>query len=138
GHPGRLGEAQRKGGRHTNRDREAFEEVMEAESPIDYSALKHSGSLIARAHRYFTETIEDWLGETGSSEFGLKASALVDVLTRGIQLVTINLEAYENPQEIFETLNARGTPLTAADLIRNFVFQKLENEGVDTKQAYAE
>jgi hypothetical protein len=44
----------------------------------------------------------------------------------------------EDSQEIFETLNARGTPLTAADLIKNFVFQKLEQEGVDTKKAYAE
>ena len=39
---------------------------------------------------------------------------------------------------IFETLNARGTPLTAADLVRNFVFQRLEAEGGDTKKAYRE
>src|SRR5690606_16412246 len=44
----------------------------------------------------------------------------------------------ENSQEIFETLNARGTPLTAADLVRNFVFQRLEAEGADTKKAYRE
>ena len=28
-------------------------------------------------------------------------------------------------QEIFETLNARGAQLTAADLIKNFIFQRL-------------
>lgn len=46
--------------------------------------------------------------------------------------------ADENSQEIFETLNARRTPLTAADLIKNFVFQRLEAEGADTAKAYAE
>jgi hypothetical protein len=35
-------------------------------------------------------------------------------------------------------LNARGTPLTAADLIRNFVFQRLDQEGADTRRAYHE
>lgn len=123
--------------RHTNRDKEAFEEVMEAEPPIDYASLRHSGSLIARAHKYFTETVSDWLGDPQAPEFGTRAAALVDVLTRGLQLVTINLDVNENSQEIFETLNARGTPLTAADLIRNYVFQRLEAEGVDTREAYA-
>ena len=55
------------------------------------------------------------------------------MLTRGLQLVAINLTVNENSQEIFETLNARGTPLTAADLIRNFVFQRLAAEGADTR-----
>ena len=62
----------------------------------------------------------------------------MQVLTRGLQLVVIDLQAQENSQEIFETLNARGTPLTAADLVKNFVFQRLEAEGVDTRRAYAE
>ena len=52
--------------------------------------------------------------------------------------MVIDLQAQENSQEIFETLNARGTPLTAADLVKNFVFQRLEAEGVDTRRAYAE
>lgn len=50
----------------------------------------------------------------------------------------IGLTASENSQEIFETMNARGTPLTAADLVRNFVFQRLEAEGADKKKAYRE
>ena len=48
------------------------------------------------------------------------------MLLNGLQLVVIQLEADEDSQEIFETLNARGTPLTAADLIKNFVFQRLD------------
>jgi hypothetical protein len=43
-----------------------------------------------------------------------------------LQLEVIQLEADEDSQEIFETLNARDTPLTAADLIKNFVFQRLD------------
>lgn len=129
--------------RHTNRDQAAFDEVMNAEPPIDHAALKHAGSLLVRAHRYFAGAVTEWLTAKGDSPdraaaVEARANVLVQVLTRGMQLVVIDLQAQENSQEIFETLNARGTPLTAADLVKNFVFQRLEAEGVDTRRAYAE
>ncbi len=124
--------------RHTNRDQSAFDEVMNAEPPVDHDGLKHSGSLVARAHRFFVASVGEWLGDPSDPAYAARATTLVQVLTRGLQLVVIDLRAQENSQEIFETLNARGTPLTAADLVKNFVFQRLEAEGVDTRRAYAE
>lgn len=125
--------------RHTNRDREAFDEVMNADPPVDHESLGHSGSRMTKAHRYFAVQVSEWLGQdVTSDESARRATALVQVLTRGLQLVVIDLQAQENSQEIFETLNARGTPLTAADLVKNLVFQRLEAEDVDTLRAYAE
>jgi len=51
-------------------------------------------------------------------------------------LVVIDLASDENAQEIFETLNSRGAQLSAADLIKNFVFQRLLDEGANTESAY--
>ncbi len=118
--------------RHSNRDRDAFDEVMDAEAPVDHETLAHAASRVVRAHEYFTGAVSEWLDSDadGAAE---RAQALTGVLTRGLQLVAINLTLNENSQEIFETLNARGTPLTAADLIRNFVFQRLAAEGADTR-----
>ncbi len=124
--------------RHVNKDRAAFDEVMDAEPPVDHESLKHAGALVTRAHAYFTRSISEWLGDPGSDGYAARAEALVSALLNGLQLVAINLGANENSQEIFETLNARGTPLTAADLVRNYVFQRLAAEGADTKRAYAE
>lgn len=124
--------------RHLNKDQAAFDEVMSAEPPVDYTDLTHSGSRITAAHAYFSTVVEQWLGPPASDDYTLKAKNLTDVLLDGLQLVSIELEASENSQEIFETLNARGTPLTAADLVRNFVFQRLEAEGADTEKAYRE
>ena len=53
-----------------------------------------------------------------------------------MQMVVIDLAADENAQEIFETLNARGAQLTAADLIKNFIFQRLTESGADVEVAY--
>ncbi|MEP7738882.1 DUF262 domain-containing protein [Nocardioides sp. 31GB23] len=128
--------------RHTNKDHAAFDEVMNADPPINYTALKHSGSLLARAHEFFSTAVEAWVNNASDDLLSAaptdRATALVQILTRGLQLVVIDLQAQENSQEIFETLNARGTPLTAADLVKNFVFQRLEAEGVDTRRAYVE
>jgi len=124
--------------RHLNNDRDAFDEVMTAEPPVDHGELKHSDSLIVQAHAYFTSVVQQWLGPDDGTDFEAKAKELTNVLLDGVQLVSIELEASENSQEIFETLNARGTPLTAADLVRNLVFQRMETEGGDTKRAYKE
>ncbi|WP_248241711.1 GmrSD restriction endonuclease domain-containing protein [Microbacterium kunmingense] len=124
--------------RHTNRDALAFDEVMNAEPPVDHRSLRHSGSRIVQAHAYFVGSCRTWLDEAAPEGRSARASALVSVLEHGLHLVTITLTAGENSQEIFETLNARGTPLSAADLIRNFVFQKLVQEGVDTTTAHKE
>lgn len=124
--------------RHLNNDRAAFDEVMLAEPPVDHGDLEHHDHQIVAAHRYFSMVVERWLGDPASDAYDAKARELTGVLLDGLQLVSIELEASENSQEIFETLNARGTPLTAADLVRNFVFQRLQAEGADTAHAYRE
>ncbi len=123
--------------RHTNRDRAAFEEVMQADPPIDYLSLTHRDSLLVRAHEYFYGRVGKWLDE-GPEDVAVRADALSVALQNAIELVVIQLNASEDSQEIFETLNARGTPLTAADLIKNFVFQRLKQEGEDEERAYRE
>ena len=116
----------------TNRDRAAFNEVMEATLP-DYSALENRESRLVRAHQYFFQEVQEWLADDSDHT---KAHALVTAVGSKLDLVVIELMADEDAQGIFETLNARGTPLTAADLIKNFVFQRLQLEGVDTEKAY--
>lgn len=118
--------------RHSNKDRDAFDEVMDAEAPVNHEALLNSAARVVRAHEYFTGAVIEWLNSAVDGA-AARAQALAGVLTRGLQLVAINLTVNENSQEIFETLNARGTPLTASDLIRNFVFQRLAAEGADTR-----
>lgn len=76
------------------------------------------------AYIYFYVTIEKWLQASGDSEFANRCRALRRVLDRQLQLVSIELDGHEDPQVIFETLNARGVPLLAADLLRNNIFQR--------------
>lgn len=51
-----------------------------------------------------------------------RAETLFMAMQDLVQIMTLTLEQEDDPQVIFETLNARGEPLLASDLIRNFVF----------------
>jgi Protein of unknown function DUF262/Protein of unknown function (DUF1524)/Restriction Enzyme Adenine Methylase Associated len=117
----------------TNRDRAAFNEVMSAENPIDYSQLENSNSRLVKAHEFFSRQVSAWLDD---GDVPARATHLAGAVTTQLQLVAIELQYDEDAQEIFETLNARGTPLTPADLIKNFVFQRLGLTPTETEQAY--
>lgn len=120
----------------TNRDRPAFNEVMGAPPPVDHSALRHQGERMVEAHRFFSEQAQEWLKSDDPLVVQKRAQAIETTVRDLLQMVVIDLSYDENAQEIFETLNARGAQLTAADLIKNFVFQKLQDAGANVEDAY--
>jgi hypothetical protein len=120
----------------TNRDRPAFNEVMAAPYPVDYGVLKHQTARLVESHRFFSGQARQWLTSEGEEQHHERADAIERSVRELLQLVVIDLSVDENAQEIFETLNARGAQLTAADLIKNFVFQKLQEVGADVEKEY--
>ena len=100
----------------TNRDRLAFNAVMGATPPVDYDAVGHRGERMVEAHRFFSEQAREWLAANGPGAIATRAVAIETVVRELLQMVVIDLTIDENAQEIFETLNARGAQLTAADL----------------------
>ena len=120
----------------TNRDRPAFNAVMGAKPPIDYAAIGYAAERIIQAHRFFSESAQDWLLAAGEEAVDTRAAAIELTVRELLQLVVIDLATDENAQEIFETLNARGAQLTAADLIKNLIFQRLLETGTNVEEAY--
>ena len=120
----------------TNRDRPAFNAVMSAPLPVDYQSVGHANQRMVQGHQYFATVARNWLAAGGAENVATRAAAIETAVRDLLQLVVIDLSADENAQEIFETLNARGAQLTAADLIKNFVFQRLLESGTDVEAAY--
>ncbi|PVB59487.1 DUF262 domain-containing protein [Labrenzia sp. 011] len=63
----------------------------------------------------------------------LRLDALYEALIEEFKVVEITLEEGDDAQVIFETLNERGEPLLAADLVRNNIFHR-----ADARQENAE
>lgn len=51
-----------------------------------------------------------------------------DIMLQQLSVVSIVLAKDENPYLIFESLNAKGQPLTQADLVRNYLFMKISDQ----------
>ena len=67
-----------------------------------------------------------------------RAYLLLETLRDGFQIMSLELEDEDDPQIIFETLNARGAPLQPSDLIRNFLFLQATRKGEDVDSLYNE
>ncbi len=64
------------------------------------------------------------------------AQRLRDALHLCFQIMRLQLDEEDDPQIIFETLNARGAPLQPSDLIRNFLFLRASRNGEDVDALY--
>ncbi|MFT5797449.1 MAG: hypothetical protein ACI84R_001509 [Candidatus Azotimanducaceae bacterium] len=120
----------------TNSDQGAFVKVMTAGSISELQAKFGPETLIfprmAQAYFYFADEIATYVQQDEeSSILPDRFLSLVSALKESLQLVVIELEAEDDPQIIFETLNARGQALLPSDLIRNFIFMKVGGEKSD-------
>jgi uncharacterized protein with ParB-like and HNH nuclease domain len=84
---------------------------------------------IIEAYLYFHEKVRDFFLGTDEEPPLAAATPLEDridatfrAMKSALQIVAIDLDQDDDPQVIFETLNARGEPLLPADLLRNYIF----------------
>lgn len=117
----------------TNANRGAFVDVMAGDAAVD-----DDGNRIHEAHLFFLNEIRTWVQSQEDVERSL--DGLVAVTRSLFKLVVIDLDAEDDAQVIFESLNARGTPLLAIDLVKNLVFQHAERTGAaaDLDSLYAD
>ena len=101
----------------TRSDREAFRHAMHNGLAVN----DFEKSLIVQAHEFFQQQVRHWLKNGAESSY---VEALETAVTSLLNLVVIDLEQKDDPNVIFETLNARGTPLEQSDLIKNFVLSQ--------------
>lgn len=117
----------------TNRNRTAFTACVSDGGP-DGGHEDDPDNLIDEAFDYFRRRVREWVSQEATVEerFRLLRVTLSDLL----KMVSITLEPGDNAQVIFETLNARGTPLLALDLVKNAVFHDAVTQGLDADTLY--
>jgi hypothetical protein len=133
----------------TNANRDAFTSVMLPDSaPPRY--VNDPGNRIDEGFAYFAERIAEYLAgadeddapassastEQPDPNVAVRAERLRITLCELLKVVSITLEDGDNAQVIFETLNARGTPLLALDLVKNAAFHQAARQVPDTDSLY--
>lgn len=126
----------------TNADRAAFSVVHNAGDPKAAKRKADQGNRLVQAYEYFHSRIDEWIVALQARADGLPSEDAMDALWRtireGLQVVVIDLDAEDESQVIFETLNATGTQLLPVDLIKNFAFHEAQRENQDIDALYEE
>jgi uncharacterized protein with ParB-like and HNH nuclease domain len=77
---------------------------------------------LTRAYNFFDKKLK---------QTQLEHENLKKIITSYFSVVSIVLDADDNPYLVFESLNAKGRPLTQADLIRNYFFMRIHVDKQD-------
>lgn len=107
-------------------DYERFGDVMTA-ALEGGDTLGNIDGPMAECYKYFQTSVYDWLIARNENT-SMAAAALATTLILKLHVVGIYLETHEKEHIIFETLNARGEPLTEWDKIKNYLLYKADEE----------
>lgn len=118
----------------TNEDRKPFAAVLDA-GVAEGAGVQ--ASRMADAYRFFRQAAAAYLRSTNDPNgIGMRAQRLGDALKDHLKLIVLDLDLSDEPQAIFETLNAHGTPLLPADLIKNWFLWEAARQELDLAALY--
>lgn len=126
----------------TTIDRKTYMAVMNAGGVSNLRTLMDQEKIskearVVQAYEYFHGSISAWLEEEKDDAKTLaRIEALSNAVREKIRFVVIDMDEQDDAQAIFETLNARGTPLLPSDLIKNFLFRQAQEEDADLDHLY--
>ena len=120
----------------TEFDQAAFRHAMQNDLDSD----DYQQNRIVLAHNYFKGQLQQWLEQSPQKEQPKEAVEALEKAVRDyLDFAVINLNASDNPHIIFETLNARGTPLLPSDQVKNHIlYQAGVGVGYEDEQLTAE
>ena len=111
----------------TTHDQNAFRYAMDN----DLDSAPFGSNRIVIAHNFFKTQVRGWLEQQPQADNPEAAvTALEQALRDCLQIAVIHLGNDDNPHDIFETLNARGTPLLPSDMVKNKILYEA-GRGVD-------
>ena len=93
----------------------AYKKIILSEEITD----QEKNSAVYKNYKYFCSRLENLM------EDGVDLSGLIENGINFFSVITIELQPdkneWENPQEIFESMNSLGKPLYLSDLVRNYL-----------------
>lgn len=98
--------------------------LVQIRPPLNPRGLPKSNRLLWECFEYYQKQLN------GVPEFGADGTILAELLSetvaRQLMFILIAVEDQINAYTVFETLNARGLELTTTDLLKNYLFSRVQ------------
>jgi uncharacterized protein with ParB-like and HNH nuclease domain len=96
----------------TQVDRDSFQNLISLRNPSNQEQ-------ISKAYIFFRRKFQ---------QSDIEIQTLKKVISNNLSVVSVVLGVDDDPHLVFESLNAKGRPLTQSDLIRNFFFMRIHTD----------
>ncbi len=109
----------------TNTDQAIFYQIIDPENndhQVDINDPKYQSDIL-ECYRFFEKKISQKV-----SLLELEIVKVKNIICNNLSLVSVVLSHDDDPYLVFESLNAKGRPLTQADLIRNYFFMQIDEK----------
>lgn len=100
--------------------------LLQLSKPHNIRREPISNRLLWAAYEYFKKRLQNQF-ET-RVESGRRASEFLDAAADRLLFIQIIVNDELNAYTVFETLNARGTPLTVTDILKNYLFSRFKTD----------
>ena len=98
--------------------------LVRLRAPHNLCDLPASNQQLWKAFRYFRESLDKL---PDMQEDGMAVTRILsETVARGLLFILITVDDELNAYTVVETLNARGIELTATDLLKNYMFSKVQ------------
>ena len=88
---------------------------------------------IAKCYKYFLQRLDQDIEESGDA-----VKTLLEIKSKVSKAVLVKIEvgSHAEAYTLFESLNNRGTPLTAIDLMKNLILARAERSGMSCDDCF--
>lgn len=127
---------------NNSKDESLFNAICRADTDGDFKKIrtragkalyKNYDELLRRA-----KSLCDRIDIINSNTNGIKElKEILKSITEHVRLIDITVKDENDAQQIFETLNSKGQPLTQADLIKSYLIRKSQDVRDDWNRAFA-
>ena len=103
---------------HSCEDMPQFGNIMHLDAPNELQG----DSNIVKAYNFFRSYLE------GRRSAGISLNDLLNTVNACVTFVSISLTRDDDEQQIFDTINSLGVPLTTGELMKNFLYEANDEE----------
>ena len=95
--------------------------------------VDEASSKMSEAYWFFRSSVSEFLSNGAVVE---QSKLISEALRNYLKIIVLDLDVSDEPQAIFETLNAHGTPLLPTDLIKNWLLWEAGKQRMDAESLY--
>lgn len=104
---------------HNCEDMPAFNDIMHLDTLKEIKGANN----IFKAYNYFREELK-----AAREKRGVVLNELLNTIKSSVTFVAIMLNQEDDEQQIFDTINSLGVPLTTGELVKNFLYRAEDEE----------